>query len=172
MKAGTLEIELITNVARLQKEMADMKRSVAGAMGDIADSASRADKALGSAGGGGITRMGGSAKLASHHVQNLVFQLNDMVVGLFSGQKPLTVFMQQGTQIGQIGMQAGMGIGGMARALVGLAASSAAAALTNPYLLAAAAAAALAFGAFKMFQSSVKQTGELDKYAQSLGRRP
>lgn len=35
MKAGTLEIELITNVARLQKEMADMKRSVAGAMGDI-----------------------------------------------------------------------------------------------------------------------------------------
>ncbi len=169
MKAGTLEIELITNVARLQKEMADMKRSVAGAMGDIAESATRADKALGSAGGGGITRMGGSAKLASHHVQNLVFQLNDMVVGLFSGQKPLTVFMQQGTQIGQIGMQAGMGIGGMARALVGLAASSAAAALTNPYLLAAAAAAALAFGAFKMFQSSVKQTGELDKYAQSLG---
>lgn len=169
MKAGTLEIELITNVARLQKEMADMKRSVAGAMGDIADSATRADKALGSAGGGGLTRMGGSAKLASHHVQNLVFQLNDMVVGLFSGQKPLTVFMQQGTQIGQIGMQAGVGIGGMARALVGLAASSAAAALTNPYLLAAAAAAALAFGAFKMFQSSVKQTGELDKYAQSLG---
>jgi hypothetical protein len=169
MKAGTLEIELITNVARLQKEMADMKRSVAGAMGDIAESATRADKALGSAGGGGITRMGGSARLASHHMQNLVFQLNDMVVGLFSGQKPLTVFMQQGTQIGQIGMQAGVGIGGMARALVGLAASSAAAALTNPYLLAAAAAAALAFGAFKMFQSSVKQTGELDKYAQSLG---
>ena len=168
MRAGTLEIELITNVARLQKEMADMKRSVAGAMGDIADSASRADKALGGS-GGGLTRMGGSAKLASHHVQNLVFQLNDMVVGLFSGQKPLTVLMQQGTQIGQIGMQAGMGIGGMARALVGLAASSAAAALTNPYLLAAAAAAALAFGAFKMFQSSVKQTGELDKYAQSLG---
>lgn len=169
MKAGTLEIELITNVARLQKEMADMKRSVAGAMGDIADSASRADKALGSAGGGGLTRMGGSAKLAGHQVQNLVYQLNDMVVGLFSGQKPMTVFMQQGTQIAQIGMQAGMGIGGMARALVGLAANSAAAALTNPYLLAAAAAAALAFGAFKMFQSSVKQTGELDKYAQSLG---
>ncbi len=169
MKAGTLEIEMITNVARLQKEMADMKRTVAGAMGDVADSAARADKALNAVGGGGVTRMGGSAKLASHHVQNLVFQLNDMVVGLFSGQKPLTVFMQQGTQIGQIGMQAGMGIGGMARALVGLAASSAAAALTNPYLLAAAAAAALAFGAFKMFQSSVKQTGELDKYAQSLG---
>lgn len=169
MKAGTLEIEMITNVARLQKEMADMKRSVAGAMGDVADSASRADKALNAVGGGGVARMGGSAKLAGHQVQNLVYQLNDMVVGLFSGQKPMTVFMQQGTQIAQIGMQAGLGIGGMARALVGLAASSAAVALTNPYLLAAAAAAALAFGAFKMFQSSVKQTGELDKYAQSLG---
>lgn len=169
MKAGTLEIEMITNVARLQKEMADMKRTVAGAMGDMADSASRADRALNAVGGGGVTRMGGSAKLAGHHVQNLVFQLNDMVVGLFSGQKPMTVFMQQGTQIGQIAMQAGVGIGGMARALLGLAASAAAAALTNPYLLAAAAAAALAFGAFKLFQSSVKQTGELDRYAQSLG---
>ncbi|MEN9924973.1 MAG: hypothetical protein RL268_1099 [Pseudomonadota bacterium] len=169
MKAGTLEIEMITNVARLQKEMADMKRTVAGAMGDVVDSAARADKALNAVGGGGVTRMGGSAKLAGHHVQNLVYQLNDMVVGLFSGQKPLTVFMQQGTQIGQIAMQAGVGIGGMARALLGLAASAAATALTNPYLLAAAAAAAVAFGAFKMFQGSVKQSGELDKYAQSLG---
>ncbi|MCZ8352082.1 MAG: phage tail length tape measure family protein [Rhizobium sp.] len=169
MKAGTLEIEMITNVARLQKEMAEMKRTVAGAMGDMADSASRADRALNAVGGGGVTRMGGSAKLAGHHVQNLVFQLNDMVVGLFSGQKPMTVFMQQGTQIGQIAMQAGVGIGGMARALLGLAASAAAAALTNPYLLAAAAAASIAFGAFKLFQSSVKQTGELDRYAQSLG---
>lgn len=169
MKAGTLEIEMITNVARLQKEMADMKRTVAGAMGDMADSASRADRALNAVGGGGVTRMGGSAKLAGHHVQNLVFQLNDMVVGLFSGQKPMTVFMQQGTQIGQIAMQAGVGIGGMARALLGLAASAAAAALANPYLLAAAAAAGIAFGAFKLFQSSVKQTGELDRYAQSLG---
>ena len=128
MKAGTLEIEMITNVARLQKEMADMKRTVAGAMGDMADSASRADRALNAVGGGGVTRMGGTAKLAGHHVQNLVFQLNDMVVGLFSGQKPMTVFMQQGTQIGQIAMQAGVGIGGMARALLGLAASAAAAA--------------------------------------------
>jgi hypothetical protein len=169
VKAGTLEIEMITNVARLQKEMADMKRTVAGAMGDMADSASRADRALTAVGGGGVTRMGGSAKLAGHHVQNLVFQLNDMVVGLFSGQKPMTVFMQQGTQIGQIAMQAGVGIGGMARALLGLAASATAAALTNPYLLAAATAAGIAFGAFKLFQSSVKQTGELDRYAQSLG---
>jgi hypothetical protein len=169
MKAGTLEIEMITNVARLQKEMADMKRSVAGAMGDVVASASRADKALDAVGTGSMTRMGGSAKLAGHQIQNLIYQVNDMVVSLASGQKPMTVFMQQGSQIAQIGMQAGVGIGGMARALVGLAASAAMVALTNPYLLAAAAAATLAFGAFKMLQSSVKQSGELDRYAQSLG---
>jgi hypothetical protein len=169
MRAGTLEIEMITNVARLQKEMADIKRSVAGAMGDVAASSAQADRAIEAVGSRGMTRMGGSAKLAGHHVQNLVFQLNDMVVGLFSGQKPMTVFMQQGTQIGQIAMQAGVGIGGMARAVLGLAAGAAAAALTNPYLLAAAAAAGIAFGAFKLFQSSVKETGELDRYAQSLG---
>ena len=74
-------------------------------------------------------------------VLNAAANPNDVVVGLFSGQKPMTVFMQQGSQIGQIAMQAGVGIGGMARALIGLAASGAAAALTNPYLLAAAAAA-------------------------------
>lgn len=169
MKAGTLEIEMITNIARLQKEMGDMRRAVGGAMGDIEASAGRADRALNGVGTGGLTRMGGSARLAGHQVQNLVYQLNDMVVGLFSGQKPMTVFMQQGSQIGQIAMQAGLGIGGMARALVGLAASAAMVVLTNPYLLAAAAAAALAFGAFKMFQSSVRQSGELDRYAASLG---
>jgi hypothetical protein len=160
---------MITNVARLQKEMADIKRSVAGAMGDVAASSAQADRAIEAVGSRGMTRMGGSAKLAGHQMQNLVYQLNDVVVSLFSGQKPMTVFMQQGSQIGQIAMQAGVGIGGMARALLGLAATAAATALTNPYLLAAAAAAALAFGAFKMFQSSVKQSGELDKYAASLG---
>lgn len=169
MKAGTIEIEMITNVARLQKEMADIKRSVAGAMGDVAASSAQADRAIEAVGSRGMTRMGGSAKLAGHQMQNLVYQLNDVVVSLFSGQKPMTVFMQQGSQIGQIAMQAGVGIGGMARALLGLAATAAATALTNPYLLAVAAAAALAFGAFKMFQSSVKQSGELNKYAASLG---
>jgi hypothetical protein len=169
MKAGTLEIEMITNIARLQKEMADMKRAVGGTMNDIAATAGRADRAIEAVGTRGITRMGGSAKLAGHQMQNLIYQLNDVVVSLASGQKPMTVFMQQGSQIGQIAMQAGVGIGGMARAVLGLAASAAAAALTNPYLLAAAAAAGIAFGAFKLFQSSVKQSGELDRYAQSLG---
>ena len=93
MKAGTLEIEMITNIARLQKEMGDMRRAVGGAMGDIEASAGRADRALNGVGTGGLTRMGGSARLAGHQVQNLVYQLNDVVVGLFSGQRPMPACM-------------------------------------------------------------------------------
>ena len=63
------------------------------------------------------TAMGQSTRLAGHHVQNLTFQLNDMVVGLASGQKPMTVFMQQGMQIGQIMQMAGLGVGGFVKQL-------------------------------------------------------
>jgi hypothetical protein len=60
----------------------------------------------------GIKAVGGASQLAAHHVQNLAFQFNDVAVGLFSGQKPLTVFVQQGAQIGQIMGQAGLGVRG------------------------------------------------------------
>lgn len=60
----------------------------------------------------GIKAVGGASQLAADHVQNLTFQLNDMVVGLASGQKPMTVLMQQGAQIGQIMQQAGLGVRG------------------------------------------------------------
>ena len=40
--------------------------------------------------------------LQPYELQNLGFQVNDVVTGLISGQKPLTVFAQQGLQIGQI----------------------------------------------------------------------
>lgn len=127
-----------------------------------------ADRATGG-GATGITGMGNSSKLAAHHSQNLFFQLQDMFVGLTSGQKPMTVFIQQGSQIGGIMAQAGLGVGGLARALLGMASAAAMAVLTNPILLAAAAAAGAAFIAFKSFQSSVEDTGVLKEYASSLG---
>lgn len=127
-----------------------------------------ADRATGG-GATGITGMGNSSKLAAHHSQNLFFQLQDMFVGLTSGQKPMTVFIQQGSQIGGIMAQAGIGVGGLARALLGMASAAAMAVLTNPLLLAAAAAAGAAFIAFKSFQSSVEDTGALQEYAKSLG---
>lgn len=48
--------------------------------------------------------------------QNLVYQLNDIVVGLASGQKPMTVLLQQGSQISTI-YGPGRGVLGTFRAL-------------------------------------------------------
>jgi TP901 family phage tail tape measure protein len=63
MRAGTLEIELLTNVARLQKEMADMKRSVAGAMDGVSASTADAGRSIDSLVSGSLTSV--AAKLAS-----------------------------------------------------------------------------------------------------------
>lgn len=56
-----------------------------------------------------ISEVGTQSKLAAYEVSNLAFQLNDVFVGLASGQHPLTVFIQQGSQIAQIPVQAGKG---------------------------------------------------------------
>lgn len=111
----------------------------------------------------------GSTKIANYHMLNLGFQLQDIFVSIMSGQKPLQILAQQGTQIAGIMMQAGVGVMALTRAVLGLAAAGVAAALTNPILLGIAAAATLAYAAFKSFQMTVKSTGELDAYANSLG---
>lgn len=106
-----------------------------------------AGKATGGA-GTGITGLGNSSKLAAHHSQNLFFQLQDMFVGLTSGQKPTTVFIQQGSQIAGIMAQAQIGIMGVVRAIGSMIASVTMAVVTNPILMgiaAAAGAVALAF---------------------------
>jgi hypothetical protein len=79
------------------------------------------------------------------------------------------VFIQQGAQIGGIMSQAGIGVAGLARAVVGMAGAATAAIVTNPILLGIAAAAGTAYGAFKLFQSSVSDSGVLDRYVASLG---
>lgn len=106
-----------------------------------------AGKATGGA-GTGITGLGNSSKLASHHSMNLFHQLNDVFVSLSSGQKPTTVFIQQGSQIAGIMAQAQIGIMGVVRAIGSMIASVTMAVVTNPILMgiaAAAGAVALAF---------------------------
>ena len=106
-----------------------------------------AGKATGGS-GTGITGLGNSSKLAAHHSQNLFFQLQDMFVGLTSGQKPTTVFIQQGSQIAGIMAQAQIGVMGVVRAIGSMIASVTMAVVTNPILMgiaAAAGAVALAF---------------------------
>jgi hypothetical protein len=67
-----------------------------------------------------IAGMGGQSRLASHHVQNLAFQFQDLGVQLASGGPPLTAFIQQGSQISGIMMQAGIGVRGLIMAVVGM----------------------------------------------------
>lgn len=116
-----------------------------------------------------ITSMGNSTKLASHHTQNLAFQLQDVFVGLTSGQKPMTVFFQQGSQIAGIMMQAGLSVRAFATEVAALTARVVAAVALNPAFLAFAVAAGTAFVAFKDFQAQVGKTGELEKFQKSLG---
>lgn len=60
------------------------------------------------------------AGLTRHEMNNLAFQLNDVAVGFASGQKPMTIFMQQGAQIAQIFGTSGAGAGAIIRQLVGM----------------------------------------------------
>jgi hypothetical protein len=109
------------------------------------------------------------SKLAGHHAQNLAFQLQDVGVSLAGGQKPMTVFFQQGSQIAQIAMQAGLGVTGMAKAVLELAGTAAKVVLLNPVFLALAAVVTTGMVAFKDFQDQVGKTEELEKFQASLG---
>ena len=165
MKAGTLEIELLMNVAQLQADMENVKKSV----GRMSDDVGRKTKAVNDnlAGfGRGVKGVGQSSRLASHHAQNLSFQLQDIAIGLKGGQRPMTVFMQQGSQIAQIMGQAGIGVGGLAKEIAGMAGRLIKA---HPILTALAVAAGIAVGALQLFQSQVEKSGELQKYADGLG---
>lgn len=116
-----------------------------------------------------IAGMGNSTKLAGHHAQNLAFQLQDIGVSLVSGQNPLIVFAQQGTQIAGIMGQAGLSVRGLAIEIAAMTGRVVAAVALNPAFLAFAAAAGTAFVAFKDFQAQVGKTGELEKFQKSLG---
>jgi hypothetical protein len=100
MRAGTLEIELLTNVARLQKEMKEMQRAVRGfsssAANDVDAVATKFDK-LGT-GMGGATRSAGQMRLG---MQQLSFQIGDVATSLAGGAKPMQVFAQQSGQVVQ-----------------------------------------------------------------------
>lgn len=90
----------------------------------------------------GMEQAGNKTRLARHEMLNFGYQINDVVVSLASGQRPLTVFAQQGAQIGQIAASSGVGVKGLALALgdMAKAAGRATAALAlNPYFLAFAA---------------------------------
>lgn len=71
---------------------------LAAAARNVASSSDNANKVLGRGG----KKASGIFGLNPYEVQNLGYQINDIVVGLTSGQKPLTVLTQQGLQISQL----------------------------------------------------------------------
>lgn len=124
----------------------------------VATSAKKAGEEVATA-GAKIAATGKQASIARHHMLNLGFQLQDIFVSLASGQKPLTVFVQQGGQIGQIAAQAGVGIGGMAKAVGSL--------LLRFLPLAAPIAAAA--GAFALFNHQINKDNDMKKFVKTLG---
>lgn len=99
--------------------------------------ASVAYKAAGQSISAANDNVGGSSRIAGHHLGNLAFQFNDVAVMAASGQAPLMIFVQQGSQIAQIMAQAGVGVGGLVRELGSMVGGFLAA---NPLLLLAGAA--------------------------------
>lgn len=150
IKAGRLEIEIVAEIARLQHDLDKAKRAVNAASKDFARAGTAANDNIG--------KLGNSGKLASHHMQNLAFQLQDVVIGLQGGQKPMTVFMQQGSQIAMIASQAGVGIGGMAAAVGSMALNFAKA---HPIMLLIIAAAAALTAGFGVLAAEINKTSKV-----------
>ncbi|WP_319172969.1 phage tail tape measure protein [Pseudomonas aeruginosa] len=109
---------------------------------------------------GSMNRTGMSAKALSTNMRMLPAQITDIVVGLSSGQAPLTVLLQQG---GQLKDMFG-GIGPAARAVGGYIAG-----LVNPYTIAAAAAGALALAFYQGSVESSRLTNALVKNGNAAG---
>lgn len=118
LKAATKDLNDLAKAAKSGGVTDDLKTSMLAA----ADAVSKARAQIKGVDaelkrvGEGAANAGKGTEVASHHVMNFGYQINDMVVGLASGQRPLTVFLQQGAQIGQIAAQSGVGVMGLAKA--------------------------------------------------------
>lgn len=109
--------------------------------------------------------LGDGSRLASYQVVNLGYQLNDVVVGLASGQRPLTVLMQQGSQIAQVFAGTGMGVGGvlkeLGRTVLGL---------VSPTMLLVAGLAAVGGTALYAYNSYITAQKQLEVATAGVGR--
>lgn len=65
----------------------------------------------------GHTTAARAAALNRHELTNLSYQIQDVIVSLGSGQRPMQVLLQQGSQIGQIFGASGAGMGAIFRQL-------------------------------------------------------
>jgi hypothetical protein len=117
-------------------------------LGGTLDQVSSKAGALGPAMARGAGAANDNIRLTSLQLANMQYQLQDIAVGLASGQSPFMVIAQQGSQIAQM-FQAGTGIRGALRAIgTGLVSF-----LINPINLAVIGFAAAAAGASALFST-------------------
>ncbi len=64
--------------------------------------------------------VGGASKRAQQDLAMVAVQIPDIVGGLLTGQRPMTVFIQQGAQIAQTAQMAEGGVAGLARTIAGV----------------------------------------------------
>ncbi|KTF70692.1 hypothetical protein ATB93_18740 [Sphingomonas sp. WG] len=102
-------------------------------------------------------------------LQSVAVQLPDVIGGLLTGQKPMTIFIQQGFQIAQVGMMAEGGLKGFARSIGEVSKAALIAVVTNPILLGLAATAGAVAGSIALMNKAANSGSSMKQYAASLG---
>lgn len=147
---------------RLNVELAEARRVMAAA-GASAEELAAAEDALWARSMRATQQhdaMAGSARRSGFALQTIALQLPDITQGLLTGQKPMTVFIQQGFQIVQVAQMAEGGLRGFGKEVAGLALRFA------PAL----AALALAGAGFALFNRWVNEGVKHDQLTADLGR--
>lgn len=170
--AGRLSIDIVAEVARLDADMAKIRRIVKDASGDIARNAKAANDNLAGMSSGmkavndNMGKTAPSAKMAAFGMKNLAFQAQDLGVQLAAAagssdplRMTLMAFVQQGPQIRDAINQTGKSVFQLAAGF----------ATAHPVLLLLTAAVGVAYGAIALFAGEIDKSGELDRYASSLG---
>lgn len=126
--------------------------------------------------GAGIGTIGNTGRLAGHHMQNLAFQFQDLGVQMFAAagssdplKLGLTALVQQGSQIGGIMSQAGIGVRGVGAAFLTMSSNILVAVATNPILLGLTATIGLFAGAVSLLNDAASESAGVEEYAKSLG---
>lgn len=163
--AGTLSIEIMANVARLQQDMEKVKRSV----GDMATSTEKSTRAANDNMGRLTRGLNGtipSARMASFGMRNLGFQVQDLGVQFATAagssdplRMSLMALAMQGPQIRDAFKQTGQSVTGLITSFV----------KGHPILTAFAVATGVAYLGLKQFTSKIDSGGELTRFQQNLG---
>jgi len=110
-----------------------------------------------------------SAGKSSFALKQFAIQTPDIVQGLLSGQHPMTVFIQQGGQIAQIGMMAEGGLKGFAGQLGNAAKAALGFAATSTAVIASVAALAAFAVGLKVVNDAANEGEPMKAYVASLG---